>query len=133
MKKKYLITLFTLTAFIIISCDRSSGSADRTTARRQKVVLRNNEGRVIKTFDGYIYRVFDSAGRQIEWYGNYKNDESHSNIHNFLEYGDNLIVLREYLLEDLNVKCAIADSLNCFISKYYYEGANLSRTEYYRP
>ncbi len=94
---------------------------------------KDNEGNIVKTFDGFIYRRFDSLGRLVEWYGNYKNEESNSNIHNFVEYTDNLIIAKEYVLEDSNTECKIIDFLNCHISKNYYKDGNLVRVEFYKP
>lgn len=102
-------------------------------ARKQSVVERDMLGHIVKTYDGFIYRKYDTLGRLIEWYGNYRNSESNSNIHNIVEYSDSLITAKEYVLEDHNQRCDIIDSGNCFISKYYYKSGKLIKREYYSP
>ena len=135
LKKIFNITtlLFVALSVPIVSCNMSPRNNNIEDVRKQKVVDRDAHGRIIKTFDGFIYRTFDSLGRLVEWYGNYKNTESNSNIHNFVEYSDSVIVAKEYVLEDDNTRCKILDSLKCSISKYYYKTGKLIRREYYSP
>jgi hypothetical protein len=76
--------------------------------------------------------VKDGESENLRKLGNYKNEESNSNIHNFVEYTDRLIVVKEYVLEDANTKCKIIDSLNCHISKNYYKDGNLVKVEFYK-
>ena len=131
---KHINFLLIFTVITIAACKMDSKKNNTPNERLQKVFQKDSNGRIIMTFDGFIYRVFDSLGRQVEWYGNYKNEESNSNIHNIVEYsGDSLITLKEYLLEDLNTDAKIQDPLDCYITKYYYENEILVRTEYFEP
>ena len=97
--------------------------------RVQKIIDRDIKGRITKTYDGFVYRVFDTLGRQIEWYGNYNNSESHSNIHKFVEYRDSIIIAREYVLGDDNKECKVMNPYDCGLTKYYYEGGQLYKRE----
>ena len=99
--------------------------------RQQKVIERDAHGHIIKTYDGFVYRIFDTFGRQTEWYGNYNNSEGHSNIHKFAEYTDSLITAREYVLEDDNIGCKIKNPLDCGLTKYYYSDGVLYKREDY--
>lgn len=130
--KQVIKTTLIVSLFATVSCNIKSKNNDQSKERKQKIVQRDNKGRIKRTFDGYIYRIFDSLGRQIKWYGNYKNEESHSNIHNFVEYSDSVIIAKEYVLEDSNTECRIVDSLDCFIAKYYYKKGDLTRREYHK-
>ena len=48
--------------------------------RIQKVILKNKNGIIVKTFDGYVYRIFDEKGRMIELYGNRKRIDDNTNF-----------------------------------------------------
>ena len=127
-------TVIAMLSIFLISgkCNNKMTSASKEKIDRlQKVVDRDDKGRITKTYDGFIYRIFDSLGRQTEWYGNYNNPESHSNIRKIVEYSDTLITAREYVFEDGNKKCKIINPLDCSLAKYYYVNDKLHKVEYY--
>jgi len=129
--KTFLFTTFWLAA---VSCGMKSETNKMkggSQKRIQKLIGKDKNGRIVKTYDGFIYRLFDSSGRQIEWYGNYKNEESNSNIHNFVGYSDSVIIAKEYILEDDNTKCKIINPLDCSVVKYYYINGQLVKRKGY--
>ncbi len=127
-------TVITILSVFLISSkcnNKTTSTSMEKNDRIQKVVNRDNRGRITKTYDGFIYRIFDSLGRQIEWYGNYNNPESHSNTRKIVEYSDTLITAREYVFEDDNKGCQITNSLDCSLTKYYYKDGELYKREDY--
>ena len=108
-----------------------STAMNKQTDRIQKIVERDANGHIIKTYDGFVYRIFDELGRQIEWYGNYRSSENNSNFRVFVGYSDSVIVAREYVLEDDNIKCKVINEFDCGLTKYYYKGKKLFKREDY--
>jgi hypothetical protein len=136
IKKSMRTILLVAFGFALISskCNNSMKPTSinkENNDRQQKVIERDAHEHIIKTYDGFIYRVFDTLGRQIEWYGNYKNDEGNSNIHKFVEYTDSVITAREYVLEDNNIECKIRNPWDCGFTKYYYKNGVLYKREDY--
>lgn len=87
---------------LIVGCSNSSH-------RKEVVVERYDSGEIKKTYNGYTYGVYDKEGRRIEFYGNLKYDDANSNFHTFISYQDKKVVVKEYVLDDSNTKCAIID------------------------
>lgn len=129
-----IILAAALGIFLIGSkCSNSmkSTSMNKENDRLQKVIERDANKHIVKTYDGFIYRIFDTLGRQIAWYGNYNNSEGHSNVHKLVDYSDSVITAREYVLEDNNKECKIINSFDCSLAKYYYKNKKLYKSEYY--
>jgi hypothetical protein len=103
--------------------------------KRSEVPMQiDSKNRVIKTFDGYIYRVYDVLGRLIENYGNPKRDDDNRNYHTYISYSENesVITVKTYLLEDNNLKCVIKPNSRYHIEKYIQNKDGIT-FELYQP
>jgi hypothetical protein len=123
---KIFLALSTL-VFLVINCN---SQPDR---RIQKVVEKDSTGRILKTFDGFVYRNFDINGRLIESWGNPKRTDFDGNFRDVYEITDSVIIIKEYFFERKNTKCKIVDSLDCYISKLYHKDGKLLKTEHWNP
>jgi len=75
-----------------------------------KVLKRDKEGRVLKTYDGKVYRIYDSLGRRIEDWGNLRQPDYDIYFHNIIFHTDSTILHKEYSLGYDNSKCIIKDT-----------------------
>ena len=107
--------------------------AGQSNQRIQKVVERDSTGRILKTFDGYVYRLYDSQGRLIELWGNRKTPDMDDNFRTIADISDSVVIHREYFFDIKNTKCKIIDSLDCYISKGYFINGKLVKIEYWNP
>jgi hypothetical protein len=107
-----------------------NGQSDQ---RIQKVIERDSVGRIIKTFDGYVYRRFDNQERLIELWGNYKRVDFDDNFRTVIEITDSLFTTKEYFFDKKNTKCKIVDSLDCYITKKFHKDEKFLKTEYWNP
>lgn len=103
--------------------------ADSEQDRKQKVIERDSNNRIIKTFDGFVYRIFDDQGRLIELYGNWKKTDNNKNFRTKIELNDSLVIGKEYFFDDKNINCEIIDTLDCYITKFYYKNNKLIKAE----
>ena len=112
---------------MIINC---SGQSNQ---RIQKVVEKDSTGRILKTFDGYVYRIYDSKERLVEIWGNLKRPDFDDNFRTIVEITDTAITTKEYFFETDNKECKILDSLDCYITKRYHLSGVLFKVESWSP
>lgn len=108
-------------------------SAQRKSDRIEKVIERYQDGKVKKTYDGYIYREYDLLGRKTESYGNQKTPDNDRNARVKISYSDTLIVAKIYVFDDYNIECKIINVDDCYIHKYFYRKGKLIRSEKHNP
>lgn len=129
----YLISL----TILQVSCDDMKPPQKKqdspTSGRIQKVVQRDSKGMIVKTYNGFSYRVFDEKGRLIESYGNPKQDDNSTNFRTLIEFTDSVVIVKQYFFGDENTDCVIIDSLDCHIAKFYYKKKKFVKSEMYNP
>ncbi len=76
---KEMIVKFAGACVILFCSCTGSKMKKRYSDRIEKVVERGAEGNVVKTFDGFMYRIYDSKGRRIESYGNPQRVDKNDN------------------------------------------------------
>jgi hypothetical protein len=94
-----------------------------------KVLKRDKEGRVLKTYDGKVYRIYDSLGRRIEDWGNLKEPDFDIYFHSIIYYTDTTIFQKEYWLGYDNPKCIIKDTAD--YNGHFYKFDNNGKLIYY--
>src|SRR5688572_26033560 len=115
---KIFLTLSFL-VFLVINCNSQSDQ------RIQKIIEKDSAGRILKTFDGYVYRVYDNRERLVEIWGNKKRPDMDDNFRTVAEITDTVVTIKEYFFEKDNTECKILDSLDCYITKKYHIGGVL--------
>jgi hypothetical protein len=118
---------FCIAVIIMINCN------GRSSQRLQKVIERDSAGKILKTFDGFVYRVYDKQSRLIELWGNPKRADFDDNFRTTTEITDSTVTTREFFFDKKNTNCKIADSLDCYITKSYHKDGKLFKTEHWNP
>ena len=124
------VFLITLT---LVSSNITFAQKNNDQKRKQSVVKRDSTGMIVKTFDGFVYRIFDKQGRLIESYGNRKTIDMDDNFKTIIEITDSIVIAKEYFFEPKNTECKIVDPLDYYISKGYYKDGRLFKIEYWNP
>lgn len=99
---------------LIVSCAMSQ-------ERKEKPIEVDSQKRVIKTFDGFVYNIYDKSGRLIEYYGNNKRDDDDSNFRTIITYSEDgtVVTAKTYHLEDNNTKCIVKPNSKYHLEKYH--------------
>jgi hypothetical protein len=102
--------------------------------RKEVPIEVDSKNRVVKTFDGYIYSVYDTSGRLIEYYGNPKRSDDDSNFRTLILYSkdESVVTAKTYHLEDDNIKCIVKENSRYHIEKYIQNNINIT-LEVYNP
>lgn len=105
------------------ACGGSSQNSDSDSKLR--VIERDEDGKIILTYDDKVYRKYDVNGRMIEYYGNFKTVENNTNFRTIIEYnGDTTVVVRCYKFDDSNTACIIKNMDDCLTQVYYYRNGS---------
>jgi len=100
----------------LISCSMLNQAVNKSS---QKVLIRDSKGRVLKTFDGKVYRVYDTLGRRLESWGNPKEPDFDIYFRSIVIHTDTTIFEKEFWLGQDNKACLIKDSLD--YNGHYYK------------
>lgn len=105
-----------------------------TEQRKQFPVKRDSKSRVVVSYDSFVYRKYDTLGRLIELYGNFKRRDDDSNFRTFIDYGtdESVVTIKTCFLEDTNIKCIVYPNSRFFIEKYITENDEIF-SELYLP
>lgn len=115
---------------LIISQCKSNGSYNV----KERVLERDQTGRIIKTYDGFTYSVYDTLGRKIEEYGNLKRSDDNSNYKEITDYSHkDSVIIKSYAFDDNNEECLIKDKLDCAIMVIYKNGSTFTHYKNYYP
>ena len=103
----------------------------------KKPIVVDSKGRVLKTFDGHLYNVFDTLGRLTEVYGYADYDDWKGCVHDKIFYDNDgnvsFRVLYNFSNED-TLHCLVMDTADYRKYVYHYsEEGELLRQDTYVP